>query len=242
MSPAITGTAACSDDRAGIHFRHDEMHRRAMLLHAGCERAAWVSSPLNAGSRAGWMLSMRPAQRVDEPRRQQAHEAGEADEIDAVRFECRLQRALERFAVLAERRVIDDRRRDAGLARAREARRRPAGWRRRARSRPDSLGPSPPRSAPPCWSRGRRSGWRRACEPCVSPREIEPARCIATRGPSLTRDHFAEPHDGLAFARRSTRVTASASPRCDHGHHADAAIERAQHFLLGDARPPSRAI
>ena len=27
---------------------------------------------------------------------------------------------------------------------------------------------APPRSAPPCWSRGRRSGWRRACAPCAS--------------------------------------------------------------------------
>jgi hypothetical protein len=50
----------------------------------------------------------------DEPWRQQPHEAGETNDLDPVRFEFALQRALERLAVVAERTVIDHRGRDAG--------------------------------------------------------------------------------------------------------------------------------
>ena len=97
-----------------------------------------VSRPLKAGSRAGWMLSMRSCHCPTKPRRQQPHEAGEADEIDAVFLEHRLQRALESGAVLAKARVVDDFGGDAGGARGRQVRRRRAGWKRPARSRPDS--------------------------------------------------------------------------------------------------------
>src|SRR5262249_33922668 len=51
-----------------------------------------------------------------EPRRQQPHEAGEANEINPVRLELAVERPFERLAVLAEGGVIDDYGRDALLA------------------------------------------------------------------------------------------------------------------------------
>ena len=78
------------------------------------------------------------------------------------RSQHRLHGAVERLAVLAERLVLDHRRsRCRPRARA-QGRRHPPRWRGPARSRPDSPAPSRPRSAPPCWSRGPRSGSRRA--------------------------------------------------------------------------------
>ena len=89
---------------------------------------ACVSRPLNAGSSDGWMLSIRPlpalartsgvSSRMNPPRQTSSI---------AVRVERRLQRALERRAVLAERLVVDDLGRDAGRARASQGRRHPAG-------------------------------------------------------------------------------------------------------------------
>ncbi len=45
---------------------------------------------------------MRPLPARDEPRRQEPHEAGEADEIDAVRVQGIVERAFEGLAILAE--------------------------------------------------------------------------------------------------------------------------------------------
>ena len=53
------------------------------------------------------MLSIRPAQRGDEARREHPHEAGEADELGAARGERRRERRLEGGAVAAERPVVD---------------------------------------------------------------------------------------------------------------------------------------
>src|SRR5580700_4128306 len=49
----------------------------------------------------------------DEPRRQEPHEAGEADQIDMVRVQGVVERTFERLAVFAKRPVIDDRGGDA---------------------------------------------------------------------------------------------------------------------------------
>ena len=54
------------------------------------------------------MLSMRSFPAADEAGGEQAHEAGEADDLDAVLFQRRLQGALEGCAVLSESGVIDD--------------------------------------------------------------------------------------------------------------------------------------
>src|SRR5580700_5857514 len=63
-----------------------------------------------------------PAPARDEPRRQEPHETGEADQIDAVRVQSIIERAFERLAVFAERPVIDDRGGDAGMPRGGEPR------------------------------------------------------------------------------------------------------------------------
>ena len=168
-------------------LRHDEMHRRAVLFTpAASARPCGVEA-----------LERRQQGRVDVEhapvpalRRttgvSSAHETrrGRRCSMRCV-FEHRLQRALECFAVLAERLVIDHRGRDAGLARARKPAGIRDGWRGRARSRPDSPRPSPPRSAPPCWSRGPRSGSRRACG---SSSEIELAVIDDARRVGCARD------------------------------------------------------
>ena len=57
----------------------------------------------------------------DEIGGEQAHETGQADEIDAVSFECRLHCAFEPGAILAESRVVDDLGGNAGSARNQKA-------------------------------------------------------------------------------------------------------------------------
>ena len=162
---------ALRDDRAGIHLRHDEMHGRAVLLHAGCERARVGVEALEGRQQRGMD--------VEQPSVPAATNQGvssrmkPARQTSSILCACKLvlQRALERLAVLAERPVIDD-----GGARCRRRARalEPLGVGLVGDDQRDlgriGLDPSPPRSAPPCWSRGRRSGWRRACEPCVSRR------------------------------------------------------------------------
>ena len=58
---------------------------------------------------------------VDEPRRQQTHEAGKADDLDAAALEHGLQRLLEGFAIFSIVGVVDDRSGDAGAARIGDA-------------------------------------------------------------------------------------------------------------------------
>ena len=193
----------------------------------------WVCSPLNCGSSAGWMLSIRPLQRVTNHGVNSRMKPARQTRSIAVRCKLVVERAFERFAIVAERRVIDDRGRDAVLARAGQARLHRAGSKRRARFRPDSrcalaasisavmFEPRPEMS----------TATRFLFMPC-SPGEIEvsakvDARCPspATTSPSRTTVS--------PFAAKCS-LAASAPPRIQHGDHADAAVERAQHFLLAD--------
>ena len=135
---------------------------------------------------------------------------------------------LERLAVLAEGLVIDHSGRDA-WSRAHASPAASARWTPPARSRRDSLCALPPRSAPPCWSRGRRSGRRRACGPSASPCEIELA--VIAHARLCPRPRTTSPRrTTVSPSRSSDRATASASCGADHRDHADAAIEGAQHF------------
>ena len=155
---------------------------------------------------------MRPLPALDEPRRQQPHEAGEADDLDACASSIALQRALERLAVLAEVPVIDDRGGDAGAARAWPGPARPDRWRGPARSRPDRRDPSRPRSARPCWSRGRRSGRRRACGIALTRRD-RGARDRRRAVPPLGCDHVPSRTTRFACALRAPSATASSRRR-----------------------------
>ncbi len=105
-------------DRSRIHLRHDEVYGRTVPLHAGFKRPTMGVKPLELRQQRRMNVEQATAPAPDEPRRQQPHEAGQAYEIDPLRLKLRVQRALESFAVLRERPVIDDCRRDARVARA----------------------------------------------------------------------------------------------------------------------------
>jgi hypothetical protein len=110
------------DDRPGVHFRRDEMHRAAVDFHAIGQRALMRVQALVGGQqgRVDVEHPARPA--LDEPRRQQAHEAGETDDLDAARLQRRLHRALE-FLAGFELPMVDGERLDALRRGRREARR-----------------------------------------------------------------------------------------------------------------------
>src|SRR6185436_13248213 len=97
------------------------MDGRPMLAQTGCERTSVGVKALELRQQRWMNVEHAPAPARDEPRRQQPHEAGEANEINPVRLELMVERAFERLALLVEGGVIDDRNRHALLARAREA-------------------------------------------------------------------------------------------------------------------------
>ena len=179
---------------------------------------------------------MRPLPALDEPWRQQPHEAGEADEIDLVRLRVRLAARARTPRGPCRRRVWST---IAVAMPAPRARARPCGIgavrHDERRSRPDSRAPSRPRSAPPCWSRGRRSGWRRACGSSSSPARDRGVREYDARlaSPAARRPRRAARRSRLRA--QNAGDAASAARAVDHGDHADAAVEGAQHLVLGDA-------
>ena len=66
-------------------FGGHEMHRAAMDAHARVERAPMRVEPLKDGSRAGWMLISRPCHFSTNGVGQDAHVAGQADDVGAER-------------------------------------------------------------------------------------------------------------------------------------------------------------
>ena len=126
---------------------------------------------------------------------------------------------------------VDDRRGDAGSARALRPRRRAvgstsaisAGIVRVARRR---------RSAPAGCCRGRKSGRRRACGAMADPACRGTSRAAA---PACAQSRRC---DAAVRPRRQGPHTSSASRRRDDHHHADAAVEGAQHLGLLHAALP----
>src|ERR1700722_20229234 len=94
----------------------------AMPLHAGCQCTAVGVQAFELRQQCRMNVQHAAAPARDEPRRQQPHETGEADQIEAGGGQGVVERAFERLAVSAERPVIDDRSRDTRLLRARETR------------------------------------------------------------------------------------------------------------------------
>ena len=96
-APARARRASPAYRRAGPArppARRSGRHRVPAPRNAPCSRARarrpraparGCAMPRNSGSREGWMLSIRPAQRSTKPGREHPHEAGEADELDAAR-------------------------------------------------------------------------------------------------------------------------------------------------------------
>ena len=93
------GDPRLGDDRTGVELGLDEMDGAAVLLQAGGERALMRMQAAQVRQQRRVDVEHAPAPALDEFRPEDAHETGETDEFDCVRFERRLQRRLERFAV-----------------------------------------------------------------------------------------------------------------------------------------------
>src|SRR5580704_14481934 len=97
------------------------MNRRAVPLHAGLERAPMSVQALELGQQRRMNVEHAAAPSSDEARRQQPHEAGQANEIGVVLLKLCVQRLLKRLAILAELQMVDDCGFDSCLARPSEA-------------------------------------------------------------------------------------------------------------------------
>ena len=95
------------------------MHSRAVDFGAGVECAPVRIEAFERRQQRGVDVEQAAGPLVDEPGREQPHEAGKANDLDAMLLQHALQRALESGAVFSELRVIDDLGGDAGGARGR---------------------------------------------------------------------------------------------------------------------------
>ena len=95
------------------------MHRRAVLRRARRDGARVRVETLEGRQQRRMDVEQPSIPLPHEPWRQKPHEARQADQLDLVRLQFILQRALERLAVLAEFAVVDDGRPDAFGRRAR---------------------------------------------------------------------------------------------------------------------------
>ena len=89
-----------------------------MLLRAGRQRARMGVEAFERGQQGRVNVYHSPLPLADQPWCQQPHEAGQANELDLVRDELGLQRALKGLAIAAEAAMIDDGGLDAGGASA----------------------------------------------------------------------------------------------------------------------------
>ena len=96
-------------------FRNDEVHGGAMPFDAGRKGAAVGVEPFELRQQRGVNVQQTPAPARDDPGREKAHESRKAHKVDALRRQFGIERAFERFAIVAERPVIDQRGRDAQL-------------------------------------------------------------------------------------------------------------------------------
>ena len=97
-----------------------------------------------------------------------------------------------------------------------------------ARFRPETAAPATLRSARPCWSRGRRSGSR-----CAASAHSVSRPVVTTASPSRAMISPTRTGFSPAFAQGALDFVRLCGLRDDD--HADAAVERAQHFRFGDA-------
>src|ERR1700677_3480354 len=98
------------------------MNSGAVPFGAGLQRAAVSMQSLELWQQRRMNVQHAAAPLFDEPGRQQPHEAGEAYDLDAAGLKFLIERALERFAIFAERMVVDDGGCDAVVARAGKSR------------------------------------------------------------------------------------------------------------------------
>src|SRR5215204_6296140 len=96
------------------------MDRAAVDAHAGLERPPMRVEAREQRQQRRMDVQHPPGPAVDEPRRQDAHEAGKAEELDAMRQKLLVERTLEGLALRIGL-VVDDRGCDPGGRRPREA-------------------------------------------------------------------------------------------------------------------------
>ena len=95
MSPGSTGTARLNDDRPAVDLGPHEVNRAAGEAHAGLDGPGMGIQPLERGQQRGMNVDQPVVPAFHEFRREHAHEAGEADQLDAACFQRLRQRPFE---------------------------------------------------------------------------------------------------------------------------------------------------
>ena len=95
MSPGSTGTRGLRDGRAVVEFGGDEMHRRAVLGHAGGQRLGMRGQAGKQRQQRRVDIQHAAGVVLDERRRQDAHEAGQHDQVGRVAVDFGLQYGVE---------------------------------------------------------------------------------------------------------------------------------------------------
>ena len=161
------------DDRPVVEVGGDEVHRRAGHLAAGLDRAPVRVQAGERRQQRRMDVDEAALETRDEGRREDAHEAGQRDQVGR-----EARRSLRRARHRRPRAIANARWSTTAVAMPRAAREREPGRlgpvaddRRDARV--PALGGAGLRRSLPCWSRARRSGSR--CSSCR-------AQCIGGRG------------------------------------------------------------
>ena len=197
----------------------------APLTLTPCSQAwRWASRPGKAGSSEGCTLRMRPAKARDEGGREQAHVAGEADEVDAVLAQERRELAV---VVLARRG-----RGGRGTAAGDAGRGAPVEARRPSRTFEITTAISPPEAA-----RAAAASMQRL--EVASPRPlIEDADALLglahSKHDAGAGHHGADDEARLAPALEGVLDVVEVLGGDDHDH-ADAHVEGAEHLVVADA-------
>ena len=114
------GYGGLRHDRPGIEFRHDVVHGAAVQAHAGFKCPLVGVGALEQRQQGGVDVDHPACPGLDEGVGEDAHEAGQHDQLDARPLQFRLKRGVEARPV-GKRLVVDGAGRDAGLPRAVEA-------------------------------------------------------------------------------------------------------------------------
>lgn len=103
------GNSRLRDDGSGIQFRHHEVDRAAVKLHAILKGPLMRMQPTIGRQKRGMNVEEATFPMPDEMRRQNAHESCEHDEFDAMGAERLLQFIFKRFACGKELVINGDR-------------------------------------------------------------------------------------------------------------------------------------
>ena len=101
VSSSSTGTAACTTIGPGIQVFVHEMHRAAADLHAVLQRLVLRVEPRKGRQQRRMDVQNALRKLAHEMRAEQAHEAGQAHQVDVVLAQFRDQQAIVDFAIEA---------------------------------------------------------------------------------------------------------------------------------------------